>query len=168
MGTSHAGFEEHTRGSVEPGKAVDLAVQSRDPAARFELFGGSGPLDAGALMHPTGSLKAQSTMAGGNIVRHASSLRAENETVRFGQRYLSAPRAFGTVVVPAPGRTEVYLSIFADDPVIHIDESLWHDLESYKQTDPRIRHLLVGARGIAQGAVWCCASALLLWCEMVS
>ena len=64
----------------------------------------------------------------------------------LGQRYVDVPRAFGTVVVPAPGKAEVYFSIFADNPVIHTDQSLWRYLESYKQNDPRIRHLLAGAR----------------------
>jgi len=71
MGAAYAGFEEHSKGSLEPGKLADLVVWSRDPVATFEPFEGSGPLDADALMRATGSLKAQITMVGGKIVHQA-------------------------------------------------------------------------------------------------
>jgi flavin-dependent dehydrogenase len=66
----------------------------------------------------------------------------------MGQRYTSVPRAFGTVVIPTPGRAEVYWAIFADEPRVHTDESLWHYLEEYKRRDPRVRDLLAGSTTI--------------------
>jgi len=71
MGGAYAGFEERTKGSIEPGKLADLVVWSRDPVATFEPFEGSGPLDENALFRATGSLKAQITMVGGKIVHQA-------------------------------------------------------------------------------------------------
>lgn len=64
----------------------------------------------------------------------------------LGKRYTSASTpVFGTVVLPAKGRAQVYFSVFADQPQIHTDESLWHYLQEYKQHDPRISGLLEGA-----------------------
>jgi len=69
----------------------------------------------------------------------------------LGKRYTSVSTpAFGTVVVPAAGHAEVYFSVFADQPQVHTDESLWHYLQEYKQQDPRISGLLKGARAIRQ------------------
>lgn len=64
----------------------------------------------------------------------------------LGKRYTSVTTpAFGTTVIPAPGRAEVYFSVFADEPQVHTDESLWHYLEEYKQRDHRISGLLQDA-----------------------
>jgi len=71
MGGAYAGFEEHTKGSLEPSKLADLVVWSRDPVATFEPFEGSGSLDADALLRAIGSLKAQITMVGGKIIHQA-------------------------------------------------------------------------------------------------
>ncbi|MBM4431151.1 MAG: amidohydrolase family protein, partial [Chloroflexi bacterium] len=71
MGAAYAGFEEKTKGSIEPGKLADLVVWSRDPVTTFEPFEGSGPLDADALIRSVGSLKAQITMVGGKIIYQA-------------------------------------------------------------------------------------------------
>jgi predicted amidohydrolase YtcJ len=71
MGGAYAGFEEQTKGSIEPGKLADLVVWSRDPVTTFEPFEGSAALDADALIRATGSLKAQITMVGGKIVHQA-------------------------------------------------------------------------------------------------
>ncbi|MFQ3547546.1 MAG: NAD(P)/FAD-dependent oxidoreductase [Termitinemataceae bacterium] len=67
----------------------------------------------------------------------------------LGKRYTSASTpVFGTVVLPTRGRAEVYFSVFADQPQIHPDESLWYYLQEYKQHDPRISGLLEGATAI--------------------
>ncbi len=67
----------------------------------------------------------------------------------LGKRYTSVSTpAFGTVVLPAKGKAEIYFSVFADQPQIHTDESLWHYLQEYKQRDPRIRKLVEGATAI--------------------
>ena len=71
MGGAYAGFEEGSKGSLEPGKLADLVVWSRDPVATFEPFEGSGTLDADALIRAIGSLKAQITMVGGKVVHQA-------------------------------------------------------------------------------------------------
>ena len=71
MAGAYAGFEEHIKGSLEPGKLADLVVWSHDPVAAFEPFEGSGPLDATGLMRAIGTLKAQITMVGGKIVHQA-------------------------------------------------------------------------------------------------
>lgn len=69
----------------------------------------------------------------------------------LGRRYTSAPPpVFGSVVIPAPGRAEVYLSLFGDEPQIHTEASLWHYLEEYKADDPRISGLLKGARTLSR------------------
>ena len=71
MAGAYAGFEEHIKGSLEPGKLADLVVWSCDPVAAFEPFEGSGPLDITALARAIGTLKAQITMVGGKIVHQA-------------------------------------------------------------------------------------------------
>lgn len=64
----------------------------------------------------------------------------------LGKRYTSVSTpSFGTVVLPAKGKAEVYFSVFANQPQIHTHESLWHYLQEYKQRDPRISGLLEGA-----------------------
>lgn len=69
----------------------------------------------------------------------------------LGRRYTSAPPpVFGSVVIPAPGRAEVYLSLFGDEPQMHTEASLWHYLEEYKAGDPRISGLLAGARVLSR------------------
>lgn len=69
----------------------------------------------------------------------------------LGQRYTSvnAP-CFGTVVLPTPGRAEVYLAIFADTPQAHSEESLRRYLDEYKADDPRVSGLLAGAQTLAR------------------
>ena len=71
MGGAYAGFEEKTKGSIEPGKLADLVVWSRDPVATFQPFEGTGTLDAAGLTRATGSLQAQITMVGGRIVHQS-------------------------------------------------------------------------------------------------
>jgi len=67
----------------------------------------------------------------------------------LGRRYTSVSTpSFGTLVLPAKGRAQVYFSVFADQPHIHTDESLWHYLQEYKQRDARISSLLEGATAI--------------------
>ncbi len=69
----------------------------------------------------------------------------------LGRRYTSAPPpVFGSVVIPAPGRAEVYLSLFGDEPQRHTEASLWHYLEEYKANDPRISGLLAGSRVLSR------------------
>ena len=69
----------------------------------------------------------------------------------LGRRYTSASSpVFGSVVVPAAGRAEVYLSLFADEPQVQAEASLWHYLEEYKANDPRISGLLAGARTVSR------------------
>lgn len=70
----------------------------------------------------------------------------------LGRRYTSANApVFGTVVVPRPGRAEVYFSVFADAPQAQTDASLWHYLAEYKANDPRISGLLSGSRPLSRG-----------------
>ncbi len=69
----------------------------------------------------------------------------------MGKRYTSVSTpAFGTVVIPAPGRASVYFSIFTDSPKVLTDESLWYYLEEYKRQDPRVSHLFAGAKMISR------------------
>ena len=68
------------------------------------------------------------------------------QLVTLGRRYTSAAQAFGTVVLPAPGRASVYFTIFANGPRNHTDRSLWYYLDEYMQGDPRVKDLFVGAQ----------------------
>ena len=69
----------------------------------------------------------------------------------LGRRYTSANTpVFGSVVVPAPGRAEVYFSVFAETPQAQTDESLWRYLAEYKANDPRVSGLLAGSRPLAR------------------
>jgi flavin-dependent dehydrogenase len=58
----------------------------------------------------------------------------------FGQRYTQAEKALGTVDIPAPGRLDVYFSVFVDRTT-SARIPLWDYLEAYKHADPRVRHL---------------------------
>ncbi len=70
------------------------------------------------------------------------------QLVTLGRRYTSAQQAFGTVVLPAPGRASVYFTIFADGARYHTDRSLWYFLDEYMQSDPRVKDLFVGSQVI--------------------
>ncbi len=72
--------------------------------------------------------------------------RQVGQIATFGQRYTSAQRAMGTVDIPTAGRAGVYFSFFSDSPKARTDEPLWFYLEEYKQEDPRVRDLFVGAK----------------------
>jgi electron transfer flavoprotein-quinone oxidoreductase len=80
----------------------------------------------------------------------APAVRAEHlgQIVTLGRRYTSAREAFGTVVLPAPGRASVQFTIFADSPRNHTDRSLWYFVDEYIQNDPRVSPLFVGAKVI--------------------
>ena len=56
--SAYAGFEEHSKGSLEPGKLADLVVLDRDP---FEI-----PVDA------LKDVKVDTTIVGGRIVHDAA------------------------------------------------------------------------------------------------
>jgi flavin-dependent dehydrogenase len=143
-------FGSAVTGLLEEGGAI-AGIETRSEAVRARVvltcegvsrqfsqmagFYGQVQADAGYAFVVAESLDAPE--AGPSDVGQLSTL---------GQRYLGVPRAFGTVVIPAPGKAEVYFSVFADDPVICTGRSLWHYLECYKQDDPRIRRLFVGAR----------------------
>ena len=70
----------------------------------------------------------------------------------FGKLYTSAPRAFGVVVVPAPGRAGVSMTVFSYDPEVPGERTVWSYLEEYVEKDPRVRHLLAGSRVVARAA----------------
>jgi digeranylgeranylglycerophospholipid reductase len=74
-------------------------------------------------------------------------IRSEHvgQIATFGQRYTSAPRAMGTLDMPAPGRAGVYFSFFHEGPRLHAAHPPWTYLEAYKREDPRVRDLLAGS-----------------------
>ena len=70
------------------------------------------------------------------------------QLVTLGKRYTSAQQAFGTIVLPAPGRASVYFTMFANRAHYHSEHSLWYYLDEYMLGDPRVKDLLAGARVI--------------------
>lgn len=78
----------------------------------------------------------------------APAVRPEHlgQIVTLGQRYTSAPEAFGTVVMPTPGQAWVYFTVFADSAKDITVQSCWQYLDEYVRDDPRVKDLLAGSR----------------------
>jgi len=70
MGGAYAGFEEETKGSLEPGKLADLAVWKADPYAVFERLS-KNPTDPNVYLPAFRSLQIDTTMIGGTVVYQA-------------------------------------------------------------------------------------------------
>ncbi len=68
----------------------------------------------------------------------------------FGRQYTSAREAFGTVVMPLPGRASVTFTLLADGPQHHTLTSAAYYLDEYMREDPRVAHLLQQARTVDQ------------------
>ncbi len=72
------------------------------------------------------------------------------QIITLGQRYSSAREAFGTVVMPSPGRAWAYFTVFADDPKDITVQSCWAYLDEYVWNDPRVKDLFVGSRIVSR------------------
>jgi len=70
MTAAYAGFEEDSKGSIEPGKLADLAVWSKDPYTVFDGLS-KGPLDPETYLPALKRLQIDMTMVGGEIVHQA-------------------------------------------------------------------------------------------------
>jgi flavin-dependent dehydrogenase len=70
----------------------------------------------------------------------------------WGRRYTSAPcPAFGTVVVPEPGRAMSFFSWLEDDRAGAGDAVAgWAQLDEYESDDPRVRGLFLGGRPLGR------------------
>jgi flavin-dependent dehydrogenase len=66
------------------------------------------------------------------------------QIVTLGNRYTSAREAFGSVIMPAPGRAVVSFTVLAEDPGCATADAAWRFLEEYRR-DPRVSRLLAGA-----------------------
>jgi digeranylgeranylglycerophospholipid reductase len=135
-------------GLLEEGSAI-TGVQTRDGPLRARLVlaaeGVSRRFSEAAGLYGTQPRDAGYAFVVSQVL-DAPAADDVGQITTLGQRYTSLPRAFGTLVIPRPGRAEVYWAVFADEPNVHADEPLWHYLEEYKQRDPRVSHLLAGAR----------------------
>jgi flavin-dependent dehydrogenase len=80
----------------------------------------------------------------------APAVQAEHvgQIATFGQRYTAAPRAMGTLDMPAPGRAGVFFSFFHEGPHLQAAHPPWACLEAYKREDPRVRDLLSGSAAV--------------------
>jgi flavin-dependent dehydrogenase len=67
------------------------------------------------------------------------------QVITLGKRYTSAGEAFGTVIMPSPGRATVYFTVFADQARGISVQSCWDYLDEYVQNDPRVKDILAGA-----------------------
>jgi flavin-dependent dehydrogenase len=78
----------------------------------------------------------------------APAVRAEHlgQIVTLGNRYTSAREAFGTVVLPAPGRASVYFTAFAAPGQRLTVQACWPYLDEYMLRDPRVSGLFTDAR----------------------
>ena len=63
------------------------------------------------------------------------------QIVTFGSRYTSAPLAFGTVSVPAPGRATVFFTVLADTLQHYSERLAWFYMDEYVERDPRVREV---------------------------
>ncbi len=77
---------------------------------------------------------------------------AVGQWVTFGQRYTTAPKAYGTVVAAAPGKATVQFTLLADRLDQHTLQSARHYLHEYMVTDPRVRFLFRDARTVHASA----------------
>lgn len=129
---------------------------------------GDEAIRAPLVMGAEGASRRLSRLAGlyrsGRPERHALVLTRELEApmvrrqhlgqiTTFGKRFTSAREAFGTVIMPLPGRASVTFTLLADGPNHHNPSSARYYLDEYMQQDPRVRDLLANAQMIAESSV---------------
>jgi flavin-dependent dehydrogenase len=77
----------------------------------------------------------------------APGVRAEHvgQILTAGRRYTTAPRAFGMLLLPAPGRASIFFTIYVDARRPLSDRFGQFYVDEYVRTDARVRDVLRGA-----------------------
>jgi digeranylgeranylglycerophospholipid reductase len=80
----------------------------------------------------------------------APAVRRQNlgQVNTFGRSYTSAPAAFGSVIMPIPGRASVYFTLITDGTQPYPAENPGYYLDEYLEADPRVHDLFAGAQAL--------------------
>lgn len=138
---------------VEDGQVVGVKTGAGDIRSALVLAaeGTSRHLSRSAGLFPEASSAGRhAIILGRELVAPAVKRQHLGQITTLGKRYTSAREAFGTVVMPLPGRASVHFTLLSDGPHHHTEQSAQFYLDEYIDEDPRVRGLLADSHSIGE------------------